>query len=46
MIGSVSSDYDSRAVAATKTWRYKPATLNGAPVKFRKIVQIAIKAAT
>ncbi len=46
MIGSVSSDYDSRAVAATKTWRYRPATLNGAPVKFRKIVQIAIKAAT
>jgi len=45
MIGSVSSDYDSRAVAATKTWRYRPATLNGAPVKFRKIVQIAIKAA-
>jgi TonB family protein len=46
MIGSVSSDYDSRAVAATKTWRYKPATLNGAPVKFRKIVQIAIKGAS
>jgi len=46
MIGSVSSDYDSRAVAATRTWRYKPATLNGAPVKFRKIVQIAIKAAS
>jgi hypothetical protein len=46
MIGSVSSDYDSRAVAATKTWRYRPATLNGAPVKFRKIVQIAIKAAS
>ena len=46
MIGSVSSDYDTRAVAATKTWRYRPATLNGAPVKFRKIVQIAIKAAS
>jgi TonB family protein len=46
MIGSVNSDYDSRAVAATKTWRYKPATLNGTPVKFRKIVQIAIKGST
>jgi TonB family protein len=46
MIGSVTSAYDSKAVAATKSWRYKPATLNGAPVKFRKIVQISIKSAT
>jgi TonB family protein len=46
MIGSVTSAYDSKAVAATKTWRYTPATLNGKPVKFRKVVQIAIKAST
>jgi hypothetical protein len=31
------------AVASTKAWRYKPATMNGAPVKFRKIVQINIR---
>jgi hypothetical protein len=44
MIGSVTSAYDSRVLAATIGWRYKPATVNGAPVKFRKIVQITIKA--
>jgi hypothetical protein len=30
-------------IAAAKAWRYKPATLNGMPVKFRKTVQITIK---
>jgi hypothetical protein len=39
----VSALYDSHAVAAAKTWRYRPATLNGAPVKYRKTIQIAIK---
>lgn len=43
MTASVSSNYDSMVLAAVKTWRYKPATLNGVPVKFRKTVQINIK---
>jgi hypothetical protein len=43
MSASVTSNYDRLALAATKTWRYMPATVNGAPVKFRKIVQINIK---
>jgi len=30
-------------VAATKTWQFKPATLNGTPVKFRKTIQISVK---
>jgi TonB family protein len=42
MTSSVSSAYDVMAIASTRTWRYKPATLNGVPVKFRKVVQIAI----
>ena len=46
MIGSVTAAYDSRVIAAAKNWRYRPATLNGAPVKFRKLVQISIKAST
>ena len=43
MIGSVTPAYDALALTATRAWRYRPATLNGAPVKFRKIVQINIR---
>ncbi|HEX3703913.1 MAG TPA: hypothetical protein VHU82_11315 [Vicinamibacterales bacterium] len=43
MTSSVTSGYDTLAIAATKTWRYRPATMNGVPVKFRKVVQIAIR---
>ena len=40
---SVSPHYDQLAVAAARAWRYRPATLNGAPVKYRKAVQVTIK---
>lgn len=40
---SVTSVYDQLAVAAARSWRYRPATLNGAPVKYRKAVQVTIK---
>jgi TonB family protein len=40
---SVSAQYDNLALAAAKSWRYRPATLNGAPVKFRKAVQITVR---
>ena len=46
MTGSVSPAYDQMVLAATKGWRYKPATVNGVPVKFRKTVQITIKLTT
>ena len=41
---SISPNYDALAIAATKTWRYKPAVANGVPVKFRKAVQISVRA--
>ena len=44
MTSTVSQTYDAMVIAAAKAWRYKPATLNGMPVKFRKTVQITIKA--
>jgi TonB family protein len=34
--------YDSQLLAATRDWRYHPATLNGRPVKFRKVIQISV----
>ena len=34
MRSPVSPLYDSHALAAARTWRYRPAMLNGAPVKY------------
>jgi TonB family protein len=46
MTQSVTTHYDRLAIAATRTWRYKPATANGIPVKYRKSVQISVKSGT
>jgi TonB family protein len=47
MTGSVSVNYDRLAVAAAKSWKFKPATtVDGTPVKFRKIVQVTIRKTT
>ena len=43
MRSPVSPRYDSLVLAAAKGWRYSPATLNGTPVKFRKVINISIK---
>jgi TonB family protein len=43
---SVSQTYDAMVLSATRAWRYRPATANGTPVKFRKTVQITIKLTT
>jgi TonB family protein len=45
MTGSITAAYDALALAAAKAWRYKPAMLNGVPVKFHKVVQITVKQA-
>jgi len=34
--------FDGQILLAAKEWRYQPATLNGRPVKFRKIIQITV----
>ena len=35
--------YDSALMNAARDWKYKPATLNGTPVKYRKLLQISVK---
>lgn len=40
--GSVNPSYDKQVLSAAQGWRYKPATLNGMPVKYRKLIQIAL----
>jgi len=34
--------FDSQLMVAAKDWRYRPARLNGKPVKYRKLVQITV----
>jgi tetratricopeptide (TPR) repeat protein len=46
MRGPVTPRYDSIVVSAAKGWKYRPATLNGKPVKFRKMIAISIKTPT
>ena len=42
---SVSAKYDELALGAARQWRYRPATMNGAPVKYRKIISVTVKPA-
>jgi TonB family protein len=44
MTQSVTMAYDKLALNAARAWRFKPATVKGVPVKYRKTVQIAVKA--
>ena len=34
--------YDSQIILAAREWRYQPATFNGRPVKFRKIIRSTV----
>jgi len=40
---SANPRYDPLALAATRNWKFKPATLDGTPVKFRKIINLSLK---
>jgi hypothetical protein len=41
--GTVDPSYASVALETAKDWRYKPATLDGVPVKYRKVVQVNVQ---
>ena len=41
-IVSLEKAYDRQIQEAAKAWRYTPATVDGVPVKFRKLVQINV----
>ena len=40
--GAMNALYDKQVLSATRDWRYRPAMLNGTPVKYRKFIQIAL----
>jgi TonB family protein len=41
--GSIHPTYDSLLLSAARDWKYKPALLNGQPVKYRKLIQVTVK---
>jgi len=45
MRSSLGGQYDRLVLDAARQWKYQPATLDGQPVKFRKMVQISVKRA-
>ncbi len=46
MLISLGQPYDRILLDSAKGWRYKPAMLDGVPVKFRRVVQINLTPAT
>jgi hypothetical protein len=40
--GSMNVVYDRQVLTAASQWRYRPAMLDGTPVKYRKFIQIAL----
>jgi TonB family protein len=41
--GGILPAYDEELLAAARRWRFKPATRNGAPVKFAKVLEVVLK---
>jgi tetratricopeptide (TPR) repeat protein len=39
----ITAFYDRQLLEATRNWRYRPATLDGHPVRFRKLIRIAFQ---
>ena len=44
MVVAVNAVYDRLALTTAKRWRYRPATLDGVPVRFRRVILLDFKA--
>jgi hypothetical protein len=40
---SIHPTYDAQILTAARDWKYKPATLNGKPVKYRRLISINVQ---
>jgi hypothetical protein len=43
LIEAIAPPYDNRLLAASKTWRFQPATKDGVPVKYRKTISVVLQ---
>jgi TonB family protein len=43
IVQSVNPTYDQQLLTATKSWKYRPATRNGEPVRFQKIIGVVLR---
>jgi TonB family protein len=43
MRSRINPRYDSAVVVATRSWRFKPATVGGTPVKYRKLIRLTLE---
>lgn len=43
MLSSINPRYDLIVLTAARSWKYHPATVNGTPVKFRKVINISLR---
>jgi hypothetical protein len=43
MRGSINATYDAAMLRAASSWKYRPATRNGVPVRYEKIVAVDVK---
>ena len=39
---AINPSYDTVLLTASRNWKYRPATKDGAPVKFRKLILVTI----
>ena len=43
MVESVHTVYDALLLSAARTWKYEPATLDGKPVRYAKIIEVVLR---
>jgi TonB family protein len=43
MLRAIDPRYDAQVITAARAWKYVPASVNGTPVKFRKLINISVK---